>query len=148
METKGMILASKRFKASLPEFIEYEKLVQGQFLSVMDIAVDGSSYLCITDRGIVDVERRFALIFVPFAKTSDGLLMPCDMSEEQKLIFRGKMMLDGIYTKQPVEQLQWIYEHYPEYWEREAKGEFYPNGLYPHTMAEMAELLKKKTDKI
>lgn len=143
-----MILASKRFKATLPAFERFEDDVKGKFLVVMDIAIDGSSFLCLTDKGLVDVPKGYALIFVPFAKTDDGLLMPCDMSTQDKVIFRGKMMLDGAYKKEPIEQLTWIYENYPEYWEREAKGEFYPNGLLPHIVAEMNELLRNKTSKI
>lgn len=147
MTPKGTLLVSDSFVSRLPQFRRYDEKVRGEFLTVMDIAVDGSGYLCLGDGFLIDVDKPFALVFIPFIK-QEGILIPTDKTTEEQMIFRGKAMLDNVYLMPPAEQLQWIFKNYPEYQEREKKGEFYPNPMYPHIFADLMRTLDKKIKNI
>jgi hypothetical protein len=74
---------------------EYKEALAGRIAAVMDIAVDGSSYLVLgeTKRGhfIWDIDKRDTQVFLPIIK-KNGIVMPVGMSPVEEFEYMAKYM--------------------------------------------------------
>lgn len=124
MELVGTVMVSRNF-VPMVGFENYQEIVRkDKMLSVVEI--NDGIYHCLTREGLVDIEKKFVLLHVPFIK-EDGMLVPTTISRKEKIENKIRMVADGL-DSDPFQQILWLFQKYPEMILDDK--DFYPNGIW------------------
>lgn len=111
MQPKGNVLLKNEFKYTVvwpnPQITlngsinletEYKKALAGKMCLVMDISIDGSSYLVLGESDKVGqfiwmIEKDDAIGFIPVVK-ENGIMMPAGLSEIEKIKWMAQYFND------------------------------------------------------